>query len=382
MNGKITASSLNVRHKPKGNLLGALPQGTIVEILGEEYGWYKINFNDSSAYVSGKYVEKIKSKYPFKAKITTILNIRKESNSKSNIVGSYQKDEIVEILDKTDNWFHVQYNGEDAFIYSKYALEINADGSTTTNVVSETKTASKSTSKSTTKHLYQNPTLQEIDLEPAEKLALPSSSKGKMVAGIYNKYGGLMKELSQIIGIDLATAIAVFSVESGGNGFYGDKMIIRFETHLFHRYWGKNNEEEFKKHFKFSSTKGWQGHEFSEDGENWISYHGKQSKEWQVLEYARKLDNVLALKSISMGAPQIMGSNYKMIGYDGIPEMFENFNKGIRFHIFGFFDFLDKRMLKALIEYDFVTFAKYYNGRGQAQRYGEKIKEYFDAFPK
>ncbi len=356
MKVEITASSLNVRNIPNGNRIGALKKGHIFEALENKNSWIKLVFGNGFGYVSADYVKEIS----FKVKIKTKLNIR-DKEITGNLVGSYQKGEIVKVYDKIGDWYKVKYQDKDAFIHSDYTSDLKSDNG----------------------FLYQNKELNTQNLIPSKLLKMPSSSKGKMVTGIYNKYGGLMEDLSKAINVDLGTAVAVFSVESGGVGFRGDKMIIRFEIHLFHRYWGVHNESVFNKHFKFSSNKKWTGHKFCKNGDNvWTEYHGNQTKEWEVLEFARKLENELAIKSISMGAPQIMGSNYKMIGYESIEEMFLNFNKNIKFHIFGFFDFLDTRMKKALREKDFSKFARYYNGPGQANFYGKKIKEYYDIFHK
>ncbi len=62
--------------------------------------------------------------------------------------------------------------------------------------------------------------------------------------------------------------------------------------------------------------------------------------------------------------------------------MFEKFNSDIRFHIKGLFDFFNKPMINALRKLDFVTFAGYYNGSGQKEKYGERIQNHYDAFKK
>ncbi len=81
-----------------------------------------------------------------------------------------------------------------------------------------------------------------------------------------------------------------------------------------------------------------------------------------------------------MGASQILGSNHKRIGYDSVQEMFTNFNQDIRHHIMGLFDFCNDRMIRALQDKDFVTFAQYYNGSGQKQKYGRWIQDHYDEF--
>ena len=59
-----------------------------------------------------------------------------------------------------------------------------------------------------------------------------------------------------------------------------------------------------------------------------MDFHGEQDGEYEALNFARSLDDEKALLSISMGLPQILGSNSKLIGYDSVQEMFNNFNKG------------------------------------------------------
>jgi len=58
-----------------------------------------------------------------------------------------------------------------------------------------------------------------------------------------------------------------------------------------------------------------------------------------------------------------------------------DFSKDIRYHILGLFDFLSPRMIKYLRNQEFVNFAMYYNGKGQARRYGKWIQDHYEAFP-
>ncbi len=64
--GYVTADSLRVRDIP-GNggtpasgsqILGNLTNGTVVEVLGEQNGWYKINYQGKEAWICGDYVSK------------------------------------------------------------------------------------------------------------------------------------------------------------------------------------------------------------------------------------------------------------------------------------------------------------------------------------
>ncbi|NJN43935.1 MAG: N-acetylmuramidase family protein [Anaerolineae bacterium] len=57
--------------------------------------------------------------------------------------------------------------------------------------------------------------------------------------------------------------------------------------------------------------------------------------------------------------------------------------RGDREQILAFFEFVkgqDNRRIDALKRKDYVTFAKYYNGTGQAQKYGGLIKDVYDIY--
>ena len=89
--------------------------------------------------------------------------------------------------------------------------------------------------------------------------------------------------------------------------------------------------------------------------------------------------------SISMGLPQIMGFNHKVLGYDSVATMFESFSLSERDQLLGFFDFVcgplaDQRRLFALQEGDFETFAIHYNGAGQAARYAALLQSALESF--
>jgi hypothetical protein len=209
-------------------------------------------------------------------------------------------------------------------------------------------------------------------MEPATLI----SSGSRAIKGAWNKYGGLLQTLSAQLGIHPAAAVAVLVTESRGVGFVDGKMKIRFENHVFKR--RLKDDVLFNKHFTYRKSKPWKDHQwcrFPGSGNLWISFHGHQSMEWQVLEFAMTLDKEAALLSISMGLPQAMGFNYKSVGCSSVVEMFEEWQKGERQQIVGMFRFIQSnhRRVRALKNEDWVTFATLYNGPGQADHYGEVI---------
>lgn len=384
--GKVKPAILNVRSKPSldGKKLGTLSQNTVVEVVSEQPPWLKISFNNQTAFVHGDFIELLDAGSPKKGKVTAnVLNVRRQPSLTSEKAGTLMRESPVEIIGQISNWLEIKFNGSTAYVHGDF-VETEEDKIAEAETKEDAKTETKPTKQRATRFLYQDPDLQKIPLPGDKPYQLTGSGEQKKVAQTWNEFGNLLAVLSDLVQVDIGSAIAVLCVESGGHGFgSNNKMIIRFENHKFWGFWGKNNASVFNKHFKYKKGEAWKEHFFrpEEHGE-WQEFHGNQKKEWMVLDFARGLDDTAALKSISMGAPQIMGFNHEAIGYKNVQEMFEKFSQDIRFHIFGLFDLFDQNMLTALRNKDFVKFASFYNGSGQAPTYGKWIQNHFEAFEK
>jgi hypothetical protein len=225
---------------------------------------------------------------------------------------------------------------------------------------------------------------ESASLEPARKITQMSNSVERATAQVWNQYGGLLSALAAGYGVDPVIAAAVMAVESGGRAFGPDgRLIIRFENHLFYDNWGKDNQEIYSRYFQYSQTQRWRDHTFrSRLSDDFKPFHGNQDGEWLAFGQAHKLAARPALLSISMGAPQILGSNHRRIGYTSQEAMFQAFSdpdKGERNGVIGFFKFIANdyrnRGIPALRNEDYVAFAEMYNGSGQAHTYGNLIAE-------
>lgn len=225
---------------------------------------------------------------------------------------------------------------------------------------------------------------------PADRRLSASPSQPlttRLVADIWNRYGGLLSTLSERLGIEPAVAVSVIAVESGGQAFGPDgRLLIRFENHLFFDFWGRNNPTRFGQHFTFDLNRRWEGHRFRANPSGaWVDFHGNQAREWEVFQFACSLDDTAAKRAISMGAPQIMGFNFQLIGYASVQDMFNAFSRSDRDQIIGFFDFVNNVLpaggaLNHLRRRDFLAFATVYNGAGQASHYASLMKTGYDAF--
>lgn len=378
LKARVNTPHLNVRDRPSMNsvVLGSVRQNTFLDVVSQTSDWLEVLFNQQQAYISAKYAVLQEADLPALGGVNvTKLNVRDKPTVQSRILGTLGMGTQVSLRGTMGNWYEILFNGVKAYISAKYISTL------TTNEVVTPIAANEIDSDSENQKLD----IQTISLEPEDKLDVIGSNKSRKVASTWNRYGNLLATLGEQYQIEPACAIAVLCVESSGDGFRENnqgRMVIRFENHKFWSYWGKQHSETFHQFFKLDlANKPWLGHKWRASPDDpWTSFHGNQQREWQVLEFARRLDDTAALKSISMGAPQIMGFNYEQLDYPNVQTMFDKFTSSMRYQILGLFQFLTPAMLRALRQYDFAKFAGYYNGSGQKEQYGQWIDEHFQAF--
>ncbi len=299
----------------------------------------------------------------------TKLNVREYPSISSAKIGSLSRGKQVDILAVEQQWYKIKSDDLNGFVYGDFITLVDKQPASP--------------------YLMEMDSLQTVPLTESMPIQITGvfSATEKKVAKAWNDFGGLITALSYIVDIDPGCAVAVICVESSGKGFSADnRMIIRFENHKFWTFWGKQHPDQFRRYFKYRKGKAWLGHEFRTSvDENWKTFHGKQSREWDVFNFAKSLDESAAMQSISMGLPQIMGFNHAAIGYGTSGQMFGCFQSDIRYHILGLFDFLrgagtTSPMLQALQLRQYDQFASRYNGSGQAAQYGNLIEEHFETF--
>ncbi|MEZ4673992.1 MAG: N-acetylmuramidase domain-containing protein [Caldilineaceae bacterium] len=311
------------------------------------------------------------------------LNLRdRPTDTDSTVLTTLGNGTPLDVLHENNGWLFVAADAETAgFVAAQFVARRAPTTGTPVGTVQPTPTGSG--------HFRGDPQAQSVSLAPPndQQIALGAVAGpgAKNLAGIWNRYGGLLTLLANRLQIDPTVAVAVLAVESGGAAFAGDgRMIIRFENHLFYSDWGEQHQALFFQHFDFNRehNQSWLNHRWRPKADQpFQQMHsgdaGTQALEWRVLDFAASLDDTAAKRSISMGAPQILGRNHARIGYATVQEMFSAFVADERNHILGLFDFIrtDAALVDALRRGDYVAFARGYNGSGQAEHYGELIRK-------
>lgn len=187
------------------------------------------------------------------------------------------------------------------------------------------------------------------------------------------------KKAAQDLGVEEAAVKAVASVESNGSGLIKDvsgNMVpkILFERHIM-----------FRRLRDFTPIKSKDMAAKYPDIVNEKSggYKGGLA-EHERLQRAVLIDRTTALESASWGAFQIMGYHYKTLGYQSI-QAFVNDMYTEQGQLDAFVKFIkaDSRLVKALKEKDWTTFARIFNGPAyKTNNYDVKMKNAYEKFSK
>jgi len=172
-----------------------------------------------------------------------------------------------------------------------------------------------------------------------------------------NKYDtSQVRELAKVNRLPFEVLLAIIEVETPGRGFdvITGKILIQFEPSWFRR------------HEPYAPSGKWS-----------VNKVDVQSKEWIAFNDAWKINPDSAMKSTSIGLPQIMGFHFERLGYKTVGEMWDDFKKGEYQQLLALIRFIlsDNRLLKAVREKDYHRIAYIYNGakyREMAKKWGRE----------
>lgn len=171
--GKIinVNSNLNVRSGAgtSSTIIGHLNNGSTVKITGEEAGWYKIDFNGKTGYVSKEYVqidgsttapvtpdasntnqETVKTQKGKVINISSNLRVRTEPNTTSQVLGYLLNGDVIEITSKSSDWYKVNFRGQVGYVSDAYIQIVDSSTSTTTGGTNTGTTTGSTSSAYTT----------------------------------------------------------------------------------------------------------------------------------------------------------------------------------------------------------------------------------------
>lgn len=175
--------------------------------------------------------------------------------------------------------------------------------------------------------------------------------------------------VSQQTGLEVALIKAVGYSETGESSFFQGRPKILFEGHYFYNF---TNGKYAKSHPNICYE--------SQGRAKYGTYNGEHEK----LTLARSLDEDAALKSASWGRFQIMGANFKNVGWKCIKQFVKDMETSEKFHLKAFVGYLEHRdLIGALKSHRWEEFARRYNGDlYKKNAYDIKLQAAYEAFRK
>lgn len=171
-----------------------------------------------------------------------------------------------------------------------------------------------------------------------------------------NKIATQLREIAKTNRLPLEVLMAIIEVETPGKGFdeRTGKILIQFEPNWF------------KRHEPFAPSGKWS-----------VNKVDVQSREWIAFNDAWKISPESAMKSTSIGLPQIMGFHYERLGYKSVGEMWDDFKKSEYQQLLALVRFIltDAQLTKAVREKNYHMIAYIYNGakyREMAKKWGRE----------
>ena len=182
-----------------------------------------------------------------------------------------------------------------------------------------------------------------------------------------------LERVKKETGLGIAEIRAVYETEAAGNIYIQDgRKKILYERHVFHKLTNGRYDDTYP---DISSSK------------PYTSY-GTYSEQYNRFEKAKKLDEEAAFQSISYGAFQIMGYNYKDAGFNTAKDFGETMFGATIDDMFGIFaTFItaktNRMTLNALIEHNWAEFARLYNGPDfKKNQYDTKMRDNYLKYEK
>ena len=203
----------------------------------------------------------------------------------------------------------------------------------------------------------------------AAQFRKPQGTVVERVAHAWNRFGSLVTQIADRMGVDLELAVAALAASCDPRGPGADgRMRLRFDVALFHERWGSSSAARFADHFRFDPARSRQGQQWRPAaGAGWGEVHESQASEWAAFELARSLDKPAACEATELGFPGFLGASYVLVGHASAAQMFDAFASSERFQVLAFFDLLagrgaGSRQAEALRQHDLEAFAVLHAG--------------------
>jgi N-acetylmuramoyl-L-alanine amidase len=161
---EITASSLNVRSRAMGTVLGSVDRGDAFVVQEQRNGWYRVHWQGRSAWLSSSYTRRLPTRTAVYVE-TGALNVRSGASSNYGRLGMVADGQAYVLLARSGNWQKIQYDRRSGWVHSAYTrTQSVGSGSSTTTSTTTTSSSQYSSGNTPTRHAPMTASASELEV--------------------------------------------------------------------------------------------------------------------------------------------------------------------------------------------------------------------------
>ncbi|EJR58379.1 hypothetical protein IIO_04401 [Bacillus cereus VD115] len=132
----VNADVLHVRagSSTSQDIISRVYNGQSLDVIGEENGWFKINHNGKTGFVSGEFVSKKGetnsnvSTTGGKNKVTAdVLRVRTAPNTSSSVSGRVYEGQTLNVIGQENGWVKINHNGQTGYVSGQFVSGVSAN---------------------------------------------------------------------------------------------------------------------------------------------------------------------------------------------------------------------------------------------------------------
>ncbi|MBJ7958921.1 SH3 domain-containing protein [Bacillus cereus group sp. N28] len=143
----VNASVLHVRagSSTSHDIISRVYNGQSLNVIGEENGWFKINHNGKTGYVSGEFVSKNGKKTNNNVstggnnKVTAdVLRVRTAPNTSSSVSGRVYEGQTLNVIGQENGWVKINHNGKVGYVSGEFVSGVSSNAGSSNNNTNNT----------------------------------------------------------------------------------------------------------------------------------------------------------------------------------------------------------------------------------------------------
>jgi len=138
----VNTNALRVRTQPNtsSTIMGRVYEGEVLQVIGEENSWLKINHKGKTGYVSSEFVSENSvsaktnvSMSRSKTVTANVLRVRTQPNTSSAIMGRVYEGKVLQVIGEENGWLKINHNGKVGYVSSQFVIDGSSNGSDNNN---------------------------------------------------------------------------------------------------------------------------------------------------------------------------------------------------------------------------------------------------------